>query len=224
MRKYFIKTFVLLCVFFISSCESDDTPELLAPTVTSETTSSNLEAAYTTIKINGNVSSDGGSEITSRGVCWSTSQNPTINDNKTTETSNAFTSTIDDLVANTTYNFRVYATNSIGTSYGAQQPFSTSSLDGTTWDFLILYINGQSSNADVTFNADGTTLYDEPSSPGTYTSYGTWSLNGNVLTYDIDSDSTNNSSFLFTGTLLNNTMSGTLTHYTGVLNWSATKY
>lgn len=224
MKTYFIKTVVLLGVFFISSCDSDDSPELLAPTVASETTASNMEATYTTIEISGNVSSDGGSEITSRGVCWSTNQDPTINDNKTTETSNTFTSTIDGLVANTSYNFRVYATNSVGTSYGEVQAFSTSSLDETTWDFLIVYDPNQSSNADVTFNADGTTLYDEPSSPGTYTTNGTWSLNGNVLTYDIDTDPNNNSSYLFTGTLSNNTMSGTFTHYSGVLNWTATKY
>ncbi|WP_145990475.1 fibronectin type III domain-containing protein [Psychroflexus sp. MES1-P1E] len=44
---------------------------------------------------------------------------------KTTESSNTFTNTITDLVTNTTYYFRIYATNSdnkstMGTSYGAQ--------------------------------------------------------------------------------------------------------
>jgi|AntRauTorcE11897_2_1112592.scaffolds.fasta_scaffold52124_1 hypothetical protein len=229
MRKHIFKAFVLLSIILISSCESDDTDELFAPTITNETTSGNLEANYTSIKISGSVSSEGVNEITSRGVCWSTSENPTIDDDKTTESSNTFTSTITDLVANTTYYFRIYATNSdnkstAGTSYGAQQSFSTSSLDGTMWDFLITYDNGQTANGDVTFNPDGTTLYDEPSSPGTYTSYGTWSLNGNILTYDIDTDTTNNDYYLFTGTLLGNTMSGTATFNPNPINWSATEY
>ncbi|PKG41673.1 hypothetical protein [Psychroflexus sp. MES1-P1E] len=92
------------------------------------------------------------------------------------------------------------------------------------WNFLITYDNGQTANGDVTFNPDRTTLYDEPSSPRTYTSYGTWSLSGNILTYDIDSDPTNTDVYLFTGTLLGNTMSGTATWNPNLLNWSTTKY
>jgi len=225
MKNYFLKTIALFSfLIVITSCDSDDDPEVLAPSVTSETTSENVESNYTTIKINGNVSSDGGSEITARGVCWSTNPNPTIADNKTIETSNTFTSTISDLVANTTYYFRIYATNSVGTSYGTEQSFATSSLDATTWDFLLIHSATTSWHADVVFNADGTTVYDEPSSPGTYLTNGTWSLNGNVLTYDMDSSSTN-PSYQFTGTLLNNTMSGTYTFGTDPdKTWNATKY
>jgi hypothetical protein len=225
MKNYFFKsiTFFALIICF-TACSEDDDPEVLAPTITSETTNGNVEITYTTIKISGNVSSDGGSQITSRGVCWSTNQNPTVSDNKTIETSNTFTSTITDLVANTTYYFRVYATNSVGTSYATEQTFRTSSLDDTTWDFLLIHSANDSWHADVLFNADGTTVYDEPSSPGTYLTNGTWSLNGNVLTYDMDSSSTN-TSYQFTGTLSNNTMSGTFTFGTDPdKTWSAVKY
>lgn len=71
--------------------------------------------------------SDGGSPITARGVCWSTSENPTILDNKTEDGpgSGTYVSTITSLGANTTYHVRAYATNSIGTSYGEDLPFST---------------------------------------------------------------------------------------------------
>jgi len=225
MKNYFLKTIALLSfLIVITSCDSDDDPEILAPSVTSETTSGSVEANYTTIKINGNVSSDGGSEITARGVCWGISPNPTIANNKTTETSNTFTSIISNLTANTTYYFRVYATNSVGTSYATEQSFSTSSLDGTTWDFLLIHDSATSWHADVTFNADGTTIYDEPTSPGTYLTNGTWSLNGNILTYDMDSSLTS-TSYQFTGTLLNNTMSGTYTFGTDPdKTWNATKY
>ena len=66
-------------------------------------------------------------EVTSRGVCWSTSQNPTINDNKTTDGSGTggFTSSLTNLTPNTTYYVRAYATNSAGTGYGNVVSFTT---------------------------------------------------------------------------------------------------
>lgn len=224
MKKFILKTSLLFSLFIIlTSCNKDDEPKIASPTVTSSTTSDNLEATYTTIKISGNVSSDGGSDITARGVCWDTNPSPTIANDKTAEASNTFTSEINGLIANTTYYFRVYATNVAGTSYGQQQSFRTSSLNDTTWDFLLLHSSTTSWHADVTFNADGTTVYDEPNNPGVYLTRGTWLLNGNVLTYDMDSSSSN-TSYQFTGTLSGNTMSGTYTFGTGNKNWSATKY
>ncbi len=227
MKNHLLKVIALFSlIILISSCDRDDESGILAPSITSETVSGNVEITYTTIKIEGNVTSDGGSEITSRGVCWSNNANPTIANSKTTETSNTFTSTISDLVANSTYYFRVYATNNIGTSYGTEQSFATSRLDSTTWDFLLIHDSTTSWHADVIFNADGTTIYDEPSSPGTYLSNGTWSLSGNILTYDLDSSSTPaNTSYQFTGKLLNNTMGGTYTFGTDPdKTWTATKY
>ena len=74
----------------------------------------------------GNITSDGGAEVTVRGVCWSTNQNPSINDSKTTNGagSGSFTSSITGLIPFTTYYIRAYATNSIGTAYG-NQTFAT---------------------------------------------------------------------------------------------------
>ena len=78
----------------------------------------------------GNVTSNGGATITSRGVCWSTSQNPTISDNHTTDGSGtgSFTSNITGLTLGTTYYVRAYATNSAGTSYGGQKMFTTMNI------------------------------------------------------------------------------------------------
>ena len=77
----------------------------------------------------GNVTLDGGSIVTQRGVCWSTSQNPTIANSFTVSGSGLgpFTSSLTGLNVNTTYYVRAFATNSTGTAYGNQISFTTSS-------------------------------------------------------------------------------------------------
>ena len=82
----------------------------------------------TTSKSGGVITHDGGSTITARGVCWSTSPTPTINNSKTTNGSGVgeFTSSITGLKTGTTFYMRAYATNSIGTAYGDEQTFTTS--------------------------------------------------------------------------------------------------
>jgi hypothetical protein len=75
----------------------------------------------------GNVTADGGADITARGICWSTSQTPTISGNHTTDGTGtgSFTSTMTGLTPNTTYYVRAYATNSEGTAYGEVVSFTT---------------------------------------------------------------------------------------------------
>ena len=94
------------------------------PTVTTNTVTN---VTQTTATCGGNVTSDGGATVTARGVCWSTSQNPTVNNSHTTNGTGAgnFTSSITGLSPNTTYYVRAYATNSAGTAYGVQRTFTT---------------------------------------------------------------------------------------------------
>jgi len=101
---------------------NEPTTEL--PTVTT-TAVSNI--APTTAMSGGNVTADGGADITARGICWSTSQNPTISGNHTTDGTGtgSFNSTMTDLTPNTTYYVRAYATNSEGTAYGEVVSFTT---------------------------------------------------------------------------------------------------
>jgi uncharacterized protein (TIGR02145 family) len=75
----------------------------------------------------GEVTADGGTNVTARGICWGTSQNPTINESYTTDGSGtgAFSSTLTGLSPNTAYYVRAYATNSVGTAYGQQTSFTT---------------------------------------------------------------------------------------------------
>jgi hypothetical protein len=95
--------------------------------VTTTVTSSISQATATS---GGTVTSDGGATFTARGVCWNTSQNPTIANSKTTDSAGtgAFTSSITGLTALTTYYVRAYATNSAGTVYGNQVSFATIAL------------------------------------------------------------------------------------------------
>jgi uncharacterized protein (TIGR02145 family) len=78
----------------------------------------------------GNVVNSGGANVIARGVCWSTSQNPTINNNHTTDGAGigAFVSSLTNLQEGTTYYVRAYATNSVGTAYGAERSFTTKEM------------------------------------------------------------------------------------------------
>ncbi len=78
----------------------------------------------------GTVSSDGGAAVTSRGICWSTSPNPTIANSITADSlgTGTFVSTMSQLVSGTTYYVRAYATNLVGTAYGNELSFSTLQL------------------------------------------------------------------------------------------------
>lgn len=77
----------------------------------------------------GNVTSSGGATVTLRGVCWSTSSNPTIANSYTNDGSGtgSFTSYLSSLIPNTLYYVRAFATNSAGTAYGNQISFTTQS-------------------------------------------------------------------------------------------------
>src|SRR5690554_1380360 len=85
------------------------------------------EITQTTATVKGNITDDGGATVTARGVCWSTNQNPTISDNKTTDGNGVgtFVSKISGLPADVTYYARAYATNRKGTANGNTMSFTT---------------------------------------------------------------------------------------------------
>jgi hypothetical protein len=63
-------------------------------------------------------------------LCWGLTANPTITEAKSTSGSGpgSFTASLSGLTVGTTYHVRAYATNSVGTSYGADIVFSTPTL------------------------------------------------------------------------------------------------
>jgi hypothetical protein len=81
----------------------------------------------TTATSGGTVGADGGASVSARGVCWSTTTNPTIANSKTTDGTGTgtFTGAITGLTSGTTYYVRSYATNSVGTTYGPEVIFTT---------------------------------------------------------------------------------------------------
>ncbi len=109
------------------------TVQTTVPSVPSLTTRELLNITNSTATGGGSITNDGGSSITAKGICWSTSPNPTISDSKTTDGTGTttFTSFITGLSASVTYYVRSYATNSTGTGYGNQQTFTTSSTSNT---------------------------------------------------------------------------------------------
>ncbi len=114
---------VVSSIIYFTSCKKEPSPPTL-------TTASVSAITQTTATSGGNITSDGGAEVTARGVCWNTSQNPTVAHSKTSDGTGggAFTSNLTGLTPGTEYYVRAYATNEAGTSYGNQQTFTSGDI------------------------------------------------------------------------------------------------
>ena len=110
---------------FIPSCQKEKLPDI--------TTAAISEITSTTATSGGNVTNDGGAAIVSKGVCWNTSYNPTVENSKTNEGSGlgSYTSFITPLTPNTYYYLRAYVVKSTGIVYGNQIHFTTLCDDKT---------------------------------------------------------------------------------------------
>jgi len=153
---------------------------------------SGINAVEATIR--GQVISDGGSAITARGVAYGTSANPTITSSYTSDGfgTGSFTSNMYRLSPSTQYYVRAYATNSIGTAYGNEMSFTT-----TTAPALAI---GMSYAGGIIFDLDSSGqhgLVCAPSNQGNYA----WGCSGT----DIPNTSTavgtgaNNTTYILAG-------------------------
>lgn len=151
MKKVLLLAFTTATLF---SCKknSNDVQQDAPPTVS--TTAATSITGFGAVS-GGNVTADGGFSVTSRGVCWSTSSNPTIADNNTNDGSGkgAFASNITGLARITKYYMRAYATNAKGTAYGDEKSFTTS---GPT----VFVAGGDSNKACVWINGTKAPLTD----------------------------------------------------------------
>ena len=104
---------------------------LCLPTIT---TSSPTSVGVDTVVIGGDISSDGGSSIVLRGICYSISPNPNMGNQRTEDGSGigSFNTILRGLISSTTYYARSYAKNSNGVVvYGNEVSFTTTaSLPG----------------------------------------------------------------------------------------------
>ncbi len=153
-KKYYVRAYATNSVGTAYGNEVSFTTLVNIPLV-STTAISNLTVDGA--KSGGNVTDDGGNAISARGICWSTSANPTISDNKTSNGTGLgeFTSTITGLALSTTYHVRAYAVNSAGVAYGSDVQFSTyppalfmigdgvGGWDWSTVDLPMIPVNGQ---------------------------------------------------------------------------------
>ncbi|OGD09930.1 MAG: hypothetical protein A2Y86_00420 [Candidatus Aminicenantes bacterium RBG_13_62_12] len=127
---------------------TDDYPTVTTAAVTNITGS--------TATGGGNVTSDGGELVYERGVCWNTSGNPTTAGAHTTETggTGSFDSNMTGLTPGTMYYVRAYATNSVGTSYGGQETFTTDTAPTVT-TAAVSNITGSSADSGGNVTSDG---------------------------------------------------------------------
>lgn len=103
----------------VFSTRQDDPPNVTTTAPYNETDVSAISG--------GQVTNQGGSAVTARGVCWSTAPHPTISDARTNDGAGLgrFHSFLSDLEPLTEYYVRAYASNDAGTSYGEEYKFKT---------------------------------------------------------------------------------------------------
>jgi uncharacterized protein (TIGR02145 family) len=135
-KKSFVVPTLLTAVLLLSLGCSKPTNPIITPEATlgDVTTNEIGVISQTTGSSGGHILDDGGAPVTIRGICWSTTTNPTIANSKTNAGSGEgiFISYATGLEAGTTYYVRAYATNSVGTAYGNQVQFTTSQVSDTT--------------------------------------------------------------------------------------------
>ncbi len=129
-----------------------DGGELSVPTVLTLTPS---EITSTTAICGGEITADGGSMVTARGVVWSIDVDPTIEINTGITVDGdgmgTFISNITGLTGNTTYYVRAYATNAMGTDYGSNAEFTTENAQFTV-TFTVTDNQGPLAEATISIN------------------------------------------------------------------------
>ena len=101
-----------------------DSAKIQQPTLL---TTEAIDVTQTTATSGGSVNSPQGTIMKRKGVCWSTSQNPTVYDNVSDNGygNDDFISYIFGLLPNTTYHYRAYAEDCNGIYYGNEMSFTT---------------------------------------------------------------------------------------------------
>lgn len=134
MKTFHLNTLLAASILGLSTLtwfgcakKEETKPTVTVPTLSATTAATSI--TQTSASSGGNVTSDGGSTILARGVCYDTTASPTFDNNhKFTSDgtgTGAFTSTLTNMVPGKMYFARAYATNAQGVAYGAEISFTT---------------------------------------------------------------------------------------------------
>lgn len=180
MKKLLILSIVILSII---SCKEEDFSE--APNVI--TTEISNESEFLTL-VSGSVSSDGGADVTERGICYGINHLPSINDQKSTNGIGIgdFTSELTDIEQGVTYYARAFASNKKGTAYGDEVSFiagTVADIDGNLYNMVTIGTQvWMKENLLTTKYNDGTPI-DKRESNATWQSVGAkycWYNNGEI--------------------------------------------
>src|SRR5664280_1283650 len=187
--KRIIPLLVLVCITvgiaIIDSCKKE-------PVMPTLTTTALTNITTTSVTSGGLISKDGGATVTALGVCWSTTSNPTVGDSHTSDGNGtgSFTSNITGLTPNTLYHVRAYATNKVGTAYGADISFTTTQIVVPTLTTVaVTSVTGTTAISGGNITSDGN---------GAITAKGVcWALTtGPTITNSLTTDGTGSASFV----------------------------
>lgn len=154
MKNYFKLFLISITLFTLSNCKVQDVQ--VPPTVVTKAAS---DVTLNSATLNGEVISEGGKATSDRGFVYSaTDINPTFSNQKISAAYGIgpFSSNFTNLNLNSTYYFRAYATNPIGTQYGITEKFSTLDAKLPTLSISkVTLISTNSINVDLIITSDG---------------------------------------------------------------------
>ena len=207
----------------IISCSEDEVQNNESVTIFNKTNNENSATTFTSNKISAAIITEN-SEIIARGICWSKNANPTMDNELVKLENNNFIYNIEKLTANTTYYYRIFVKSNQGIKYSDNNSFKTLSLNNTSWKFSSLYTQDNFLiESKVDFFDNGTAKFDEiGAGQGLFATNGTWSLNGNEITYIWNGNNPVNSTYVYNGIISGMIITGNFSHPTVPGTFSAT--
>jgi uncharacterized protein (TIGR02145 family) len=139
LKKSIFCIWIIIPLFIFFALECDDNKSSVNPDVPTLPVVKTAEVSsitQTAAECGGTITSDGGSPIIVRGICWSRDTPPTIADSISNDGTGIgnYTSSLTGLTSGTLYYVRAFATNSVGTGYGESISFTTAACATTVTD------------------------------------------------------------------------------------------